>query len=158
MTTDQILVSQIRKEFGDLSYHADGTLNRIYLAQHVFDDQSQLDRLNNMVHPRVASDYERWTKHHADRPYVLKEAALLFEAGSNQMLDKIIVVAAPEHIRIQRVLKRDPHRTVEQIEAIVGKQMPEDKKHELADYIVVNDGTQLVIPQVLHLHKVFTSM
>ncbi len=158
MTTDQILVSQIRKEFGDLSYHADGTLNRVYLAQHVFNDQSRLDRLNSLVHPRVASDYEQWTKLHLDKPYVLKEAALLFEAGSNKTLDKIIVVAAPEELRIQRVLKRDAHRTVEQIRAIVGKQMPDDKKRELADFIVVNDETQLVIPQVLALHKVFTSM
>lgn len=156
MTTDGILVSQIKNEFGDLSYHNDGGLNRTWLADHVFNDQAKLERLNALVHPRVAVDYENWLQSHHEKPYVLKEAALLFEAGSNKMLDKIIVVTAPEKLRIQRVMQRDTHRNVEQIKAIVGKQMPEEKKQQLADYIVVNDGTQLVIPQVLHLHQLFT--
>jgi dephospho-CoA kinase len=156
MTTDGILVSQIKKEFGDLSYE-DGSLNRTYLANHVFHDQQKLEKLNSLVHPRVAWHYKNWVLENSGKPYVLKEAALLFETGSYKVLDKIIVVTAPEVLRIQRVIARDPHRTVEQIKAIVGKQMPEEKKQELADYLVVNDETQLLIPQVLHLHRVFSS-
>ena len=157
MTTDGILISQIKKEFGDLSYHDDGSLNRVYLAGNVFHDKAKLVKLNELVHPRVAVDYENWVKANSTSPYVLKEAALLFEAGSNKVLDKIIVVTAPEDIRIERVRKRDPHRTVEQIKAIVGKQMPEEQKRELADYLIVNDETQLVIPQVLRLHEMFAN-
>jgi dephospho-CoA kinase len=157
MTTDGILISQIKKEFGDLSYQTDGSLNRTYLANHVFHDEQKLEKLNSLVHPRVALHYQNWVVANSTKPYVLKEAALLFEAGSHKLLDKIIVVVAPEELRIRRVLARDPHRSVEQIKAIVGKQMPEQKKQELADYLVVNDETRLVIPQVLHLHDLFSN-
>lgn len=155
MTTDGILISGIKKEFGDLSYHPDGALNRKYLADHVFHNEKKLALLNSLVHPRVGADYEQWVQQHHMHRYVLKEAALLFEAGSAKTLDQIIVVHAPEALRIKRVLERDAHRTVEQIREIVGKQMPEDEKLKRADHIIVNDETQMVIPQVLKLHEQF---
>jgi dephospho-CoA kinase len=155
MTTDGILVSGIKKEFGDLAYNPDGSLNRTYLADHVFNDQTKLNVLNSLVHPRVAVDYDKWVQKHRDDTYILKEAALLFEANTHKNLDRIIVVSAPEELRIKRVLQRDKHRTVEQIKAIVEKQMPEREKMERADHIIVNDETQLVIPQVLALHRQF---
>lgn len=158
MTTDGILVSQIRKQFGDLSYNNDGSLNRSFLAETVFHDEQKLASLNQLVHPRVAVDFLRWVNDHQEYHYVLKEAALLFEARSNASLDKVIVVHAPEDLRIARVKKRDAHRSVEQIRAIVEKQMPEDEKMKRADYIIVNDETQLVIPQVLELHEKFLAM
>jgi dephospho-CoA kinase len=158
MTTDGILVSDIKKEFGDLSYHPDGALNRSYLADHVFHDEEKLKKLNGMVHPRVAMDYTNWVRRQVGKRYVLKEAALLFEAGSDKLLDKIIVVSAPELTRQKRVLKRDPHRTVEQFKEIVEKQMPEEEKLKRADYIIVNDDATLVIPQVLKLHDEFTQI
>jgi dephospho-CoA kinase len=156
MTTDGILVSQIKKEFGDLSYRPDGALNREWLAANVFSDAVKLEKLNRLVHPRVAVDYEEWLKAHANEPYVLKEAALLFESGSYRLLDKVVVVSAPENIRKNRVLKRDTHRTVEQFDGIVEKQLPEDEKLKRADYIIVNDDATLLIPQVLKLHEEFT--
>ena len=155
MTTDGILVSQIKKEFGDLAYHSDGSLNRAWLASHVFSDEAKLERLNTLVHPRVGLDYERWVEHYQHEPYVLKEAALLFESGSFRLLDKIVVVSAPEEVRQKRVLKRDPHRTVEQFKEIVEKQLPEAEKLKRADYLIVNDDTTMVIPQVLKLHEAF---
>lgn len=157
MTTDGILVSAIKKEFGDLSYHDDGTLNRQRLASTVFHDEARLKRLNELVHPRVAEDYKRWVDKQTT-PYTLKEAALMFESGSHVGLDRIILVHAPEALRIQRVLIRDPQRTAEQIKAIVGKQMPEDEKMKRAHHIIVNDETQLIIPQVLKLHQEFTKL
>ena len=101
----------------------------------------------------MRADYERWAKNRTG--YVLKEAALLFEAGSAESLDKVIVVFAPEDLRIERVLKRDRHRTAEQVSEIVSKQMPEEEKLKRADYIIVNDDTTMVIPQVLKLHDAF---
>jgi dephospho-CoA kinase len=157
MTTDGILVSGIKKEFGDLSYHGDGSLNRVYLAEHVFHNEEKLQRLNQLVHPRVAVDYASWLEQHSHFNYVVKEAALLFEAGSYKLLDRIVVVHTPVDIRIKRVLKRDPHRTVEQIRAIVEKQMSDDEKLKRADDIVVNDESALLIPQVLKLHNEFIS-
>ena len=155
MTTDGILVSQIKKEFGDLSYHARGGLDRKWLADHVFSDERKLQKLNSLVHPRVAVDYARWVELHQHETYVLKEAALLIESDSYRQLDKIIVVSAPESVRQKRVLLRDTHRTVEQFKQIVENQMPEERKLKLADYTIVNDDETLVIPQVLRLHERF---
>lgn len=157
MTTDGILVSDIKKEFGDLSYHPDGTLNRVWLAEHVFHNEQRLKKLNALVHPRVALDFERWVNENANHAYVLKEAALIYESGSYRTLDKVVVVHADESLRVKRVLARDAHRTVEQIKAIVEKQLADDEKLKRADYIVVNDETQPVIPQVLKLHQIFSS-
>jgi dephospho-CoA kinase len=155
MTTDGILVSQIKKEFGDLAYHPDGSLNRSYLGQNVFLDEEKLQKLNSLVHPRVAVDYQRWLSQYSGVPYVLKEAALLYESGSYRTLDKIVVVSAPLEIRQKRVLQRDAHRTVDQFNGIVEKQMSDEEKLKRADYIIINDDKTLVIPQVLKLHDQF---
>jgi dephospho-CoA kinase len=157
MTTDGILSSNIRKEFGDLSYNTDGSLNRKYLSATVFNDAKKLETLNSLVHPRVAYDYEKWVNEHHHHPYVVKEAALLYEAGSYKQLDRIIVVTAPDELRIERVAKRDPQRSKEQITAIIGKQMPQEEKMKRADFVVVNDETTLLIPQVLGLHGAFVA-
>lgn len=157
MTTDGILIEQIGKEFGTLSYHPDGTLNRKYLGELAFNDQQALERLNRLVHPRVAVDYEAWTTEYRERPYVVKEAALLFESTSYKSLDKIIVVSADENIRMKRVLARDPHRSEKMIRDIIKNQMPETEKIKRADFVIRNDETQLVIPQVLELHRRFIS-
>jgi len=155
MTTDGILVSQISKEFGDLSYQNDGTLNRAYLSESVFNNPERLKVLNALVHPRVAEDYKRWVLTQRNKPYVLKEAALLFEAGSYQSLDKIIVVVAPDDLRIKRVVARDRHRAAADVKAIMDKQLPEEEKQRRADYIIRNDEITPVIPQVLALHQRF---
>ncbi|MCW5910265.1 MAG: dephospho-CoA kinase [Cyclobacteriaceae bacterium] len=156
MTTDGILVDAIKKEFGVLSYDERGALNRKYLADAVFNQTEKLKRLNELVHPRVALDYEQWVSRHTNVKYVLKEAALLFESGSYKVLDSVVVVTAPETIRVQRVLKRDPHRSLQQIQEIIRNQMQESEKIERADYVVVNDENVLLVPQVLSLHKQFT--
>lgn len=157
MTTDGILVSQIKKEFGVLSYRADGGVNREYLAERVFNDPEKLKQLNAWVHPRVGEDFIRWVTEQTSA-YVLKEAALLFEARSNTALDKIIVVSAPEALRISRVLQRDKHRTEQQVRDIIRNQLNEEEKLKRADYILVNDDSKLLIPQVLELHQQFLSL
>ena len=156
MTTDGILISQIKKEFGELSFLNDGTLNRSYLGKEVFSDAGKLERLNNLVHPRVAEDYEEWVKKNRGTSYVVKEAALLIEARSYLTLDKLIVVSAPENIRVKRVLQRDRHRTEKQVYEVIGNQMSEEEKRKLADHIIVNDETELVTTQLLELHKLFS--
>jgi dephospho-CoA kinase len=158
MTTDGILVSEIKKEFGELSYNLDGSLNRAYLSDTVFNNTEQLKILNKLVHPRVGENYMQWVEQHRNHPYVLKEAALLFESGANQSLDKIITVYAGEELRKKRVLKRDAHRTADQVLAIMENQMPEKEKMRRADYRIKNDESMLLIPQVLDLHQRFISM
>jgi dephospho-CoA kinase len=158
MTTDGILVSDIKKEFGVLSYNRDGSLNRAHLSSTVFNDPERLKALNTLVHPRVGENYKQWLYQNNNYPYVLKEAALLFESGSYELLDKVIVVYADEDTRVKRVLKRDRHRTEDQVTAIIRNQMPEEEKLNRADFIVRNDETMLLIPQIVALHQRFISM
>ena len=158
MTTDGILISQIKKEFGELSFNSDGSLNRTYLGKEVFSDSKKLEKLNKLVHPRVAVDYEAWVKKNHVADYVVKEAALLIEAKSYLSLDKLIVVSAPEKIRVKRVLQRDKHRTEKQVYDVISNQMSEEEKKKLADHIIVNDETELVITQVIALHQQFSKM
>lgn len=155
MTTDGILMSQIRKEFGDLSYDSLGKVNRQYLAANVFDDAAKLERLNELVHPRVGEDYANWTRQHAGKKYVMKEAALLFETGTHQQLDKIIVVFSPLELRLKRIQSRDKHRSASQIMDIINKQWSDEDKMNRADYVIYNNEHQLIIPQVLALHQEF---
>ena len=153
MTTDGILVDQIKKEFGTLSYDEKGGLSRKYLSATVFNNETKLSKLNSLVHPRVALDYDRWLAEHGASPYVIKEAALLFESGSSALLDKIVVVTAPEKMRVQRVLKRDPQRTEQDVINIIRNQMTEEEKLKRADAVIQNNETELVVPQVLKLHR-----
>ncbi|MEJ7643301.1 MAG: dephospho-CoA kinase [Chryseolinea sp.] len=155
MTTDGILISNIKKEFGELSYHGDGTINRNYLSSKVFNNTEKLQQLNNLVHPRVREDYNKWMNANTGHSYVVKEAALMFEAGSYQQMDKVVVVSAPDELRIRRVLKRDSHRSEIQIKGIIENQMPEEEKVRRADFTVRNDGKVLVITQILQLHAQF---
>lgn len=155
MTTDGILINQIRKEFGDLSYNESGALNREYLSKTVFNDKTKLEKLNNLVHPRVAYDSERWIKENSNYPYLLKEAALLFESGAYKMLDKMIVVTAPESIRVRRVIQRDVGKTEEDVIKIIRSQYAEADNIKRADYVIANNEKELLIPQVLKLHELF---
>lgn len=155
MTTDGIVVSQIKKEFGILSYHADGSLNREHLTI-AFKDPEKLNVLNSLIHPRVAHDYGQWVIEQKS-DYVIKEAALLFEAKSNLSLNKVIVVYAPKELRIKRVLQRDPHRNEQQVLDIMRNQLTDEEKMKLADHVIINDESRLVTPQVLELHTKFIS-
>lgn len=158
MTTDGILIDQIKKEFGKLAFHPDGRLDRTFISQAAFREPAKLEKLNSLVHPRVALDYEKWVKENQGAAYLIKEAALIFEAETDKVLDQVVVVSAPEEMRIQRVLDRDPQRSETEIKKIIGNQMKEEEKLALADYVIVNDETLPVLPQVLDLHKQFNSL
>jgi dephospho-CoA kinase len=150
---DEKLKQQIKTAFGEESYTSNGALNRSYLANKVFNNKEELQLLNGLVHPAVASDFDAWCDENSDKPYVLKEAALLFETGSYKQLDATIVVTAPKDIRKSRVLNRDKQRTEKEVEAIMEKQMSETERLALADYVIHNDGNTFLIHQVLELHK-----
>jgi len=157
MVTDQILIDEIRSAFGKQSYFEDGALNRKHIAAIVFNNDAQLAKLNAMVHPATFRAFDTWVANFADVPYVLKEAALLFESDSYKMCDYTIMVKAPLESRIKRVMQRD-RLTRTEVESRNAHQFSEEKKTGLADYIINNDDTQLVIPQVLKLHHRFLSL
>lgn len=158
MTTDGILVEAIKKEFGTLSFKANGDLNREYLSKEVFTDEEKLKKLNSLVHPRVALDYEAWLAKQSGAPYVLKEAALLFESGSSRVLNKVLVVSAPTELRMKRVLVRDPQRNEKQVKSIMENQLSEEVKRKQADFIIENDERHSLIEQCLALHQQFMAL
>ncbi len=123
------------------------------MASRVFNNPEELKKLNNLIHPKVALDFENWVKENADQDYLLKEAALIFEINGQDHLNKVITVYAPEETRIARVLKRDSHRTKDDIKKIIANQFPETKKRELADYLIENGENDSLIEQVLALHS-----
>jgi len=158
-TTHPQLRQEIIQEFGTESYLPTGELNREFLAKTVFNNPDKLQILNQLIHPRVRQDSQEWIAQKIGKyPYILKEAALLFESGSYQDLDKIITVSAPLGLRIQRVLGRDKHRQKTDIEAIINKQMAQGEKEKRADFVIRNDGKSMIIPQVLELHHILLNV
>ena len=155
METDPELIAGIKAHFGSEAYNERGQLQRAYLAEQVFDDQSRLDVLNGLVHPVTIRWGEEWAASVAASgkvPYTIKEAALLFESGSYRLNDFNILVTAPVEERIRRVIARD-HVSREQVEARISKQLPDSAKEAMADFVNVNDGRTAVLPQVLELHR-----
>lgn len=157
MAHDPALRQQLTAAFGPATYDAAGQLNRAHLARVAFPDAAQLARLNALVHPRVGDDFAAWAATQAaiSQPYLLKEAALLFEAGIDRRLDAVITVWAPAAVRQARVLRRDPQRTAADVQAIMAKQLDDDEKRRRATYVIYNDDSQLVLPQVLALDAAF---
>lgn len=153
MVEDEVLRSAIRTAFGEEAYLGH-ELNRTHLAQQVFSSEERLAELNSLVHPAVARDFMEWTSRQSGHPYILKEAAILFESGAYKAVNETVLVTAPLEMRIARVMERD-RVTREEVLQRMDKQWPEDRKAELADHIIINDGDHLLIPQVLHLHQKF---
>ncbi|MDB5236732.1 MAG: Dephospho-CoA kinase [Hymenobacter sp.] len=160
MENDEALRQQLSAAFGPVTYDAAGRLNRPVLAGTVFRNPARLAQLNALVHPHVGTDFERWAaaQQRAGHAYVLKEAALLFEAGSYKQLDRIITVFAPLPVREARVLRRDPHRSPADVQAIMAKQLSEKEKMQRADYVLSNDDVRPLLPQVLALHEAFSAL
>ena len=155
MNSDAFLRQQLMNAFGEDTY-INNALNRAHLASVVFKDAYQLERLNAIVHPATIAAAERWFAQQS-LPYVIKEAALLFESGSAAGLDYIIGVSAPQHVRIQRAAKRDDI-SPEQVQQRIDKQIDESIKMKLCDFVIANDEQQTLLPQVLKLHKKLISL
>lgn len=155
MEKDEQLAQSIQKLFGEETY-TEKKLNRKHLANIAFNDPRKLEQLNALVHPAAILAANSWMDLQR-ASYVIKEAALLFEAGSAQSLDFVIGVYAPKSLRIKRVMERDS-ATHEQVLARVSRQMDEEEKMKLCDFVVVNDEQQLLTPQVVQLHEKFLSL
>ncbi|MBO9728169.1 MAG: dephospho-CoA kinase [Chitinophaga sp.] len=151
LVRDPELMTQVKQHFGNETYDENGRLNRKYLGDIVFNSKDKLAVLNSLVHPATIRDSDRWASEQTT-PYVLKEAALLFETESFHHLDKIIAVFAPQPLRVHRVMKRD-HMTRDEVLARIYKQIDETIKMRLSDYVIHNDEQHMVIPQVLALHQ-----
>lgn len=146
--------SEIRKTFGEEFFNPDKSLNRTALAKIVFGDKEKLAALNAIIHPEVKKHFETWLRQSQNAKYIIKEAAILCESGSHAGLDKIISVTAPEEVRISRVMARD-NSSREKILAVIKNQWSDEELKKNSDYLIINDDSTLVIPQVLKLHETF---
>lgn len=150
MNTSKVLRRKIIKLFGDEAYEND-ELNRSYIASKIFRDKSLLEQMNAIVHPKVRKHFSRWlTKQ--DKPYIIKEAAILFEIDSSKEYDFIITVIADEDIRVDRIMKRD-NTSRQKIKAIMDNQWEDSIKKELSDFVIENNTLEDTKKQVLAIHK-----
>jgi dephospho-CoA kinase len=152
MTEDKNIVEAVKNLFGEAAYLENGDLNRAHISEIAFSNPLKLNELNAIVHPAVRHDGERWHNAQMGAPYTLKEAALHFESGGYTLMDKMICVVAPMETRIERVILRGPLSRAE-IEARMSKQLPDEDKIKLSDFVINNDGSKALIPQILTIHK-----
>jgi dephospho-CoA kinase len=157
LISDLVLREQIIAAFGSESYK-NGLLDRKYLATLVFNNPDQLAKLNALVHPATINAANEWAKHWEEQgsPYIVKEAALFFEAGTNVGLDTIIGVTAPQDLRIARVMARD-NITREEVLKRMQHQLDDTEKMKRCNIVLDNNEKALLIPQVLALHQQFIS-
>lgn len=155
MNEDPLLKARLMKSFGELTY-ADGLLNRKYLAAVVFNDAEKLSLLNSLVHPATINDGEKWMQQQT-ASYAIKEAAIIFESGSQRYLDYIIGVYAPLTLRIHRSMKRS-NIPREEVTARMEQQMDDSIKMKLCDTVIINDEQQALIPQVMNIHATITEL
>jgi|694.fasta_scaffold45531_4 dephospho-CoA kinase len=143
------IVSEIREFLGNEAYNEDGKYDKVFVSKAVFQNEELLRKLNQIVHPRVRQDFEDWVLLQ-NAPFVLKEAAIM---RRNAGLDKIIVVYSPKDLRIKRLLKRDTHRNLSEIEKVIANQKTEKEFLEMADFMINNDDKEMLIPQVIEVYK-----
>ena len=134
----------------------DGRLNTEYISGQVFADSSRLNALNALIHPMVFADFERWVRLHEAEKVLFLESALIVEAGWTDRFDKLVVVTAPEEIRIGRVMERDRVGR-EQVEARMKHQMRESERLKYADYIIRCDERHLMIPQAVRIYEILSN-
>jgi dephospho-CoA kinase len=155
MNEDHELRSAITKIFGEEAY-TNEILNRKYISSIVFSDPVKLDKLNAVVHPATKKDGEIWMNKHST-PYAIHEAALIFEAHVSDRLDYVIGVSSPMELRVKRAMERD-NVTREEVLKRMNQQLDEEIKMSKCDFLLMNDDQQLLIPQVLELHKKLTQL
>ncbi len=150
------LIKEIKELLGRQAYDENGHYNRRWVATQVFQNPELLTILNSLIHPRVYEDSQKWVLSHASHPYLIREAAII-QDNYSQYLDAIVSVSSPLHLRIQRILARDPHRTKEEIESIIQNQKSEAEFAKISNHVIINDEKHLLLPQILQLHQLFTN-
>lgn len=150
MNTNLRIATELKQKFGDDLYNKN-ELDRKKLAEFIFNDINNLAFVNRIVHPAVKLHFNKWTQKQ-NSEYVIKETAILFESGTYKDVTLIITVIAPEDIRIKRIIDRD-QLSKEEIKARMANQISDSERIDQSDFIVNNDNKELIIPQVLKIHK-----
>jgi dephospho-CoA kinase len=151
---DRIVQEKLRQAFGKAVFSATNEIDKKALGKIVFNDIRKLVILNSILHPLVREDFRNWCNSQKEKPYVIQEAAIIFESGFRDEYDKIIHVSCPEELAIERAMDRD-NANREDIIKRMDFQWKDEKKAAISDYIILNDGSELIIPQVLKIHNLF---
>ena len=149
--TDKIVREKIQKIFGQGVFSEKNEIDRNALGKIVFSDANALISLNAIMHPLVMEDFRKWCYSKMKNPYILQEAAIIYESGLRNEFDRIIHVSCPEEIAIKRAMNRD-NTSQEDVFKRMRFQWKDERKSALSDYVILNDGSELVIPQVLRIH------
>lgn len=147
---DQQVHQSIVDLFGKEILDGAGKIDKKKLGGIVFKDKGKLDKLNAIVHPAVGLHFENWVKKQTS-PYILKEAAILFESGANKQVDKVLLVTAPMELKIARTMKRDGVAR-EEVERRIQLQLTDEEKAKRSDFLIKNNDQEMLIPQVLAIH------
>ncbi|MFW5687554.1 MAG: dephospho-CoA kinase [Bacteroidota bacterium] len=154
---DPDVLQQMTDRFGEKILNNNKQLDTKALAAIIFNNREDLDFVNHIIHPRVFSLFEKWVEGlDSSIPYCIQEAALTFESGSQHRFSKIIVVHAPEEILLQRTMKRD-NTTLQQARQRLSNQAGQQWKMDQADFLIQNDGTTPILPQILQIHNKLTT-
>lgn len=151
MNRSKVIKRKLKALFGEEAY-VDGKLNRDYLASKIFNDRTLLSKMNAIVHPKVALHFKRWLKKQ-DSPYVIKEAAIIFENNLEYQYKYIITVVADKDLRIERVMKRD-NASKEKIESIINNQLSDEEKIKRSHFIIQNNKLEEAKSQALSIHQI----
>ena len=154
--SDPEIRSKVKAYFGEDIYDENGNLKKEKLANIIFNDQLALQKINNIIHPRTVEKYLLWLETYKNRPYTIHESAILFENNLQSHFDKIINISAPAELRIKRIMDRDL-TDYETISNRIQNQMTDEKKNEMADFVIVNDGRQFIIPQVMKINSILSN-
>lgn len=146
------VIRSLKSLFGPTVLDAGGSVDRAALAGLVFSDRASLQELNNLLHPLVREDARKWSGKHKDHPYLIHEAAIIFESGFRNEYDAVIHVSCPKDTAILRVTERDGV-TREEVLSRMQFQMEDEKKAALSDFVIRNDGSEMLVPQVLEIHR-----
>ena len=142
---------QLIELFGQDIYQENGDIHRKRLAEIIFNDNFALQKVNEIIHPAVFNSFVQWAMEQ-NSPYVIQEAAIIFENGHTERFDKIITVTAPTELKIERCMRRDRINRELVLERMKN-QLPDEYKIKHSDFVVVNDGMDMILPQILNIHN-----
>ena len=155
INTDLQIKEKFTSRFGSSIYKND-QLDRGMLAGIIFDDRTALEFVNSLVHPAVTNDFYLWSARYEAEPYIVEEAALLYESGSYKGMDQMVTVYAPLDLRVTRAMMRDKS-SADLVKQRMNNQLSDEEKLKLSDFVIYNDEKHSVLEQVLNLHNLFLS-
>lgn len=151
INTSRTIHDKLVSLFGAAIYQSNGDIHRKKMADLIFNDNFALQKVNEIVHPEVRKRFIEWGKEQ-NSPYIIQEAAIIFESKQTQSFDKIITVTAPLELKIERVIKRD-QVSKEEVYKRMQSQLPDEIKIAKSDFVIMNDEVEMIIPQIIEIHK-----